>query len=70
MPLASTGRLEAHNLSGLCATGNNQVDTVDARFDQLAGSSVELSSVNGSVDLTIPSDSKAEIEGEHGFGWN
>ena len=31
-------------------------------FDQLAGQSVELSSVNGSVDLTIPSDSKAELE--------
>jgi hypothetical protein len=28
----------------------------------LHGSSVELKSVNGSVELTIPSDSKAEIE--------
>jgi DUF4097 and DUF4098 domain-containing protein YvlB len=35
---------------------------MDARFDQLAGASVELSSVNGSVELTIPSDAKAEIE--------
>ena len=35
---------------------------MDARFDQLPGSSVELKSVNGSVALTIPSDSNAEIE--------
>jgi DUF4097 and DUF4098 domain-containing protein YvlB len=28
----------------------------------LTGKSVELNSVNGSVELTIPSDSKAEIE--------
>ena len=35
---------------------------LDARFDQLPGSSVELNSVNGAVEMTIPSDSKAEIE--------
>lgn len=55
------GRLEAHNLAGrahlLTINGH-----LDARFDELAGHSVELSSVNGSVELTIPSDSKAEIE--------
>jgi DUF4097 and DUF4098 domain-containing protein YvlB len=55
------GRLEAHNLSGRARLGTIN-GHLDARFDQLAGSSVELSSVNGSVDLTIPSDSKAEIE--------
>jgi DUF4097 and DUF4098 domain-containing protein YvlB len=55
------GRLEAHNLSGRArlSTINGRLE---ARFDQLAGRSVELDSVNGSVDLTIPSDSKAEIE--------
>jgi hypothetical protein len=55
------GRLEAHNL-----TGRSELETInghlDAKFDQLPGSSVELKSVNGSVALTIPSDSKAEIE--------
>jgi DUF4097 and DUF4098 domain-containing protein YvlB len=55
------GRLEAHNLSG-----RTELSTInghlDARFDQLPGSSVELKSVNGSVALTIPSDSNAEIE--------
>lgn len=55
------GRLEAHNLAGRAHLGTIN-GRLEARFDQLAGSSVELSSVNGSVDLTIPSDSKAEIE--------
>jgi hypothetical protein len=56
-----SGRLEAHNLSGRAdlSTINGHLD---AKFDQLPGSSVELKSVNGSVELTIPSDSKAEIE--------
>jgi DUF4097 and DUF4098 domain-containing protein YvlB len=55
------GRLDAHNLSGRAdlSTINGHLD---AKFDQLSGSSVELKSVNGSVALTIPSDSKAEIE--------
>lgn len=55
------GRLEAHNLAGRAhlSTINGHLD---ARFDELVGHSVELSSVNGSVELTIPSDSKAEIE--------
>ena len=55
------GKLEAHNLSGRAelSTVNGHLD---ARFDQLASSSVELHSVNGSGELTIPSDSKAEIE--------
>jgi putative adhesin len=55
------GKLMAHNLSGRArlATINGRLD---ARFDGLAGSPIELNSVNGSVELTIPSDSKAEID--------
>ncbi len=55
------GRLEARNLSGRAelSTINGRLD---AGFDQLAGSSIDLKSINGSVELTIPSDSKAEIE--------
>src|SRR5580692_2125658 len=55
------GRLEAHNLSGRAdlSTINGHLD---AKFDELRGSSLELKSVNGSVELTIPSDSMAEIE--------
>jgi hypothetical protein len=55
------GRLEAHNLSGRAelSTVNGHLD---AMFNQLPGSSINLSSVNGSVEMTIPSDSKAEIE--------
>ncbi len=55
------GRLEAHNLSGRAelSTINGHLD---AKFDQLPGSTVELTSVNGPVELTIPSDSKAEVE--------
>jgi hypothetical protein len=55
------GRLEAKNLAGRSrlSTINGRLD---AKFDQLAGKSVDLNSVNGSVDLTIPSDSNAEVE--------
>lgn len=55
------GRLEAQDLSGRAKleTINGKLE---AKFNQLAGQSVELSSVNGSVNLTIPSDSNAEIE--------
>jgi hypothetical protein len=55
------GRLEAHDLAGRA-----KLETInghlEARFTALAGNSVELNSVNGSVELTIPSDSKAELE--------
>jgi hypothetical protein len=55
------GRLEARNLAG-----RSHLSTINGRLDanyaQLPGSPVELNSVNGSVELTIPSDSKAEIE--------
>jgi len=55
------GKLQAHNLSGRArlSTINGRLD---ARFEKLAGSVLELNSVNGSVELTIPSDSKAEID--------
>lgn len=55
------GRLLAQNISGRAhlSTINGRLD---ARFDEIPGSSIELQSVNGSVELTIPSDSKAEIE--------
>jgi DUF4097 and DUF4098 domain-containing protein YvlB len=55
------GRLEAHDLAG-----HAHLSTINGRlqasFDRLDGQSVELNSVNGSVDLTIPSDSNVEIE--------
>jgi len=55
------GRLEAQNLTGRArlSTINGRLE---ARFDQLGGQRVELNSVNGSVDLTIPSDSNGDIE--------
>jgi DUF4097 and DUF4098 domain-containing protein YvlB len=55
------GKLLAHNLSGRArlSTINGRLD---ARFEKLAGSELELNSVNGSVELTIPSDSKAVID--------
>lgn len=54
------GELKARELAGRSrlSTINGRLD---ARFGQLAGSSVELNSVNGELELTIPSDSKAEI---------
>lgn len=54
------GRLETRDLAGRAklSTINGRMDV---RFTQL-GKSVELNSVNGSVDLTIPSDSNAEVE--------
>ncbi len=55
------GQLEAKNLAGEAklSTVNGRLD---AAFDQLASHSIDLSSVNGSVGLTIPSDSNARIE--------
>ncbi len=55
------GQLEAKNLAGEARLSTINGRLV-ARFEQLAGRSVELNSVNGSVDLTIPSDSNAEVE--------
>src|SRR5215467_3081184 len=55
------GRLQAQSLSGRAelSTVNGRLE---AKFDQLAGQSVDLNSVNGSLSMTIPSDSNAEIE--------
>ena len=54
------GRLQARDLGG-----RTKLSTVNGRleadFTKLAESPVELSSVNGSVVLTLPSDSKAEL---------
>lgn len=55
------GRLEARNLEG-----RTDLDTVngelDASMSQLPSSSMELSAVNGTLRLTLPSDAKAELE--------
>ena len=55
------GRLEASDLSGRAklATINGHLE---AKFSELHGETLDLNSVNGSLDLTIPSDSNAEIE--------
>lgn len=55
------GRLEAHDLAGRAklSTINGRMD---ARFAQLSGQDIDLNSVNGSLELTIPSDSNAEVE--------
>jgi DUF4097 and DUF4098 domain-containing protein YvlB len=55
------GRLDAHNLAGRAHLSTINGRLV-AQFDRLARQSMELNSVNGSVDLTIPSDSNAEVE--------
>ncbi len=39
-------------------------ERLEAEFNELPGSSIKLDSVNGALELTIPSDSKAEIEAE------
>jgi DUF4097 and DUF4098 domain-containing protein YvlB len=54
------GRLSARELGGEAklATINGELE---AKFEQ-AVARVELSSVNGSIDLTLPSDAKASIE--------
>ena len=55
------GRLTARELSGPArlATINGRLD---ARFDRLSNSPITLKSVNGSIELTLPSDSRAELE--------
>ena len=55
------GRLVARGLSGPAklSTINGRLD---ARFDRIGTSSIELKSVNGGVELVLPSDAKAEIE--------
>ena len=55
------GHLKASGLGGpvKLSTINNRLEAV---FDRLGTSSIELASVNGSVLLTMPSDTKAELE--------
>lgn len=57
------GRLEATDIAGRArlSTVNGKLK---AKFNALSKEPVELNSVNGSVDLTIPSDSNAKIEAE------
>ena len=56
------GRLSARGLGGEArlATINGKLD---ANFER-AAARVELSSVNGGIDLTLPSDAKASIEAD------
>jgi len=55
------GKLSAQGLQGRV-----RLETVNGRlepqFDRLGSSPIELSSVNGSLNLTLPSDAKAELE--------
>jgi len=55
------GHLNARGLQGRAklSTVNSKIE---ANFDKLSGSLIELESVNGSVLLTLPSDSSAELE--------
>lgn len=55
------GHLKASGLGGpvKLSTINNRVEV---QFDRLGTSPLELTSVNGDVLLTLPSDSKAELE--------
>src|SRR5260370_17094255 len=55
------GKLTARGLAGRArlATINGHLD---ANFERLQATPIELSSVNGPVDLTLPSDAKASIE--------
>ena len=57
------GKLTARGLANVAklSTVNGELD---ARFEQLPAGGIELTSVNGKVDLTLPSDVKARIEAE------
>jgi len=55
------GRVRAQNLAGRTSLSTIN-GRLEARFDRLSGGWVELSSVNGEVGLTIPSDANAEVE--------
>lgn len=54
------GRLSAHGLQGPTELSNINGHT-EAGFDRLRDS-IEISSVNGGVELTLPSDSQARLE--------
>jgi DUF4097 and DUF4098 domain-containing protein YvlB len=55
------GRLTARGLAGAArlSTINSRLD---ADFSRLGAERIELSSVNGGIELTLPSDAKASIE--------
>jgi hypothetical protein len=55
------GKVTAHGLAGRVrlSTINNMLD---AQFERLSSSPLELSSINGKVLLTLPSDAKADLE--------
>ena len=55
------GRLDAQDLAGRAELSTINGRLV-AKFGRVERQSIELNSVNGSVDLTIPSDSNAEVE--------
>jgi len=55
------GRLQARDLAGRAELSTIN-GPLEAHFAQLAGHDLDLKSVNGSVELTIPSDSQAEIK--------
>ncbi len=61
---AVNGEVKATNLRGT-ANLSTVNGTVTANFDQLAtGSRINLETVNGSVDLTIPSDANVTLKAE------
>jgi len=55
------GRLTAHGLAGEArlSTINSRLD---ADFSRLGAERIDLASVNGGIELTLPSDAKASIE--------
>jgi hypothetical protein len=55
------GRLEARNLEGRADLGTVNGE-LDASMSRLPSSPLELSAVNGTLRLTLPSDAKAEVE--------
>ena len=55
------GRIEAHNLQGRVKL-NTVNGELDAIVDQLPASELQLSSINGRVRVTLPSDVNAELK--------
>lgn len=55
------GRLQARDLEGLTTLGTINGE-LDASMSRVPPSSLELSAVNGTLRLTLPSDAKAELE--------
>ncbi|MGA7381136.1 MAG: DUF4097 family beta strand repeat-containing protein [Terriglobales bacterium] len=53
------GRMTVQGLQGRVDSVNSRMDV---QFDKLSNSPVELTSVNGGIELTLPSDAKAEVE--------